>query len=126
MDYVIDREDRIVLVKIGPSDSGEATTESLLALGEAEPDLWTWDCIIHVPVVAQDASVEQVSRAARQYATQKGVRATTVFVSDDAYLHLWAKVMDFQFPPRKHLVVRDLATARELIFSRRPGKMNRK
>lgn len=126
MDYVIDRDDRIVLVKIGPSDSGEATTERLLALGDAEPELWTWDCIIHVPVVAQDASVEQVARAARKYATQKGVRATTVFVTDDVYFHLWAKVMDVQFPGRKHFVVRDIDTARELIVSRRPWKMNRK
>ncbi len=126
MNYVIDRDDRIVTVNIGPSDSGEATTESLLALGDAEPELWTWDCIIHVPVVAQDASVEQVARAARRYATQKGVRATTVFVSDDVYLRLWAKVMDVQFPGRKHLVVRDLGLARELILSRRLTKMNRK
>ncbi|NBW07443.1 MAG: hypothetical protein EBR82_05400 [Caulobacteraceae bacterium] len=126
MRYTIDREARIFHLDLNRPVSAQDALEQALALLDAEPDIWTWDWIVHSTVVPEDATVEQIARLARIFATQKGAPATTVLVSDDGYLHLWAKVMDFQFPHRKHLVIRDIAMARDLIFSRRPGKMNRK
>lgn len=99
--------------------SAQRALEQSLALLAAEPDIWGWDWIVDARTVPEDATIEQIARLAAVFATQPSIAATTVLVSEDRYLHLWAKVMDFQFPKRKHLVVTDVAQARRLIDARR-------
>ena len=45
--------------------------------------------------------------------------ARTLLVSEDRYLHLWARVMDFQFGPRQHIVVRRMEDAIRLAGATR-------
>ena len=122
MRYTIDRDARVFHLDLNRPVSAQRALEQSLALLAAEPDLWSWDWIVDARTVPEDASVEQIARLARMFAMQPAVAATTVLVSEDRYLHLWAKVMDFQFPRRKHLVVTDIAQARKLIDARRPPR----
>jgi hypothetical protein len=117
--YTIDRDARVFHLDLNRPVSAQRALEQSLALLAAEPGLWSWDWVVDARTVPEDASVEQIARLARMCAMQPAVAATTVLVSEDRYLHLWAKVMDFQFPRRKHLVVTDIAQARKLIDARR-------
>jgi len=98
--------------------------EQVIPLLEAHPELWSWDWIVDTRVVPTDASVDQIARLAEMF--QRPARsAITAFATDDRFLHLWARVMDFQFPGRQHLVVSSAAAAVQLIGRRRATKMNR-
>ena len=126
MRYTIDREARVFHLDLNRPVSAQRALDQSLALLAAEPELWGCDWIVAAQAVPEDASVEQIARLATVFAAQPATTATTVLVSEDRYLHLWAKVMDFQFPNRKHLVVTDIGQARRLIEARRTAKMNRK
>lgn len=119
MRYTIDRDERVFHLDLNRPVSAQRALEQSLALLAAEPDIWGWDWIVDARTVPEDATIEQIARLAAVFATQPSIAATTVLVSEDRYLHLWAKVMDFQFPKRKHLVVTDVAQARRLIDARR-------
>jgi hypothetical protein len=122
----MDQDQRIFHLDLNRSDSArDALEQSLTILGN-HPEIWAWDWIVDAQRVPEDASVEQIARLAEVFATVSATRpvvvATTAFVSADRYLHLWARVMDYQFPKRKHLVVTDVAQAVKLIASRRVGR----
>jgi hypothetical protein len=120
--YTIDRRARVFHLDLNRPVSAHRALEQSLALLAAEPELWGWDWIVDARTVPEDASIEQIARLATVFAAQPAAPAealaTTVLVSEDRYLHLWAKVMDFQFPRRKHLVVTDVAQAFRLIEAR--------
>jgi hypothetical protein len=120
--YTIDRDSRVFHLDLNRPVSAHHALEQSLAVLAAEPELWGWDWIVDAEAVPGDASVEQIARLARVFASQSSSVATTVLVSDDRYLHLWARVMDFQFPRRKHLVVTDIAQAWRLIEARRAAR----
>lgn len=119
MRYTIDRDARVFHLDLNRPVSAQRALEHSLALLADEPELWGWDWIVDAQAVPGDASVEHIARLAKVFVRPVGAGATTVLVSEDRYLHLWAKVMDFQFPKRKHLVVTDIAQARRLIEARR-------
>ena len=51
------------------------------------------------------------------------VEAVTVFVTNDRMLHLWARVLDFQFVRRKHFIERDIDIARRFVARRQSARM---
>lgn len=85
--------------------------DEVLAVVKARPDLWAWDWIVYTPVLPEDASIDQIAQLAQLYADAAKAEVLTIFVSHDPSLHLWARVMDFQFRPRKHVVVATLQAA---------------
>jgi hypothetical protein len=99
--------------------TAQRALESALALLASRPELWQWDWIVTVIDLPDDASVEQVAELARHYALGLKADAVIALISHDTNLHLWAEVMDFQFPGRKHRVVADRAEALSLIEARR-------
>ena len=119
MRYTIDRDARVFHLDLNRPVSAQRALDQSLALLAVEPELWGWDWIVDAQTVPEDASVEQIARLAKVFVSKLVAEATTVLVSGDRNLHLWAKVMDFQFPKRKHLVVTDVAQAWRLIKARR-------
>ena len=127
MKYRIDDGPRLFHIDLMDGVSAERALEEVLAVVQARPELWGWDWIVNVSFVPEDASVEQIARLALAYGTPRDVEALTMLVSGDANLHLWAKVMDFQFPRRKHRVTATLDSAMGQIEAARANrKMNGK
>lgn len=115
---------RILHLDLNDGGSAQRALEHAIPMLEARPDLWEWDWIVDSRIVPVDASVAQIARLAEIF--HKPARtAITAFATDDRFLHLWARVMDFQFPGRKHLVVANVRAALRLIKVRRAMKMNR-
>ena len=119
MRYTIDRDARVLHLDLNRAVSAQRALDQSVAILASQPEIWGWDWIVDSKVVPEDASVEQIAYLAELFAMQPAVLATTVLVSLDRYLHLWARVMDFQFPKRKHLVATNVPLALELIESRR-------
>lgn len=115
MRHRIDWEASIFHLDLAQSPSAQKALEDAVSILAQQPELWGWDWIVEALAVPEDASVSQISQLAGLYAAQPSARATTVLVSHDQNLHLWAKVMDFQFPGRQHLVVTDFGAAMPLI-----------
>ena len=110
----IDLSTRTLTLHLQQGQSAQRALEAAVKLLTERPDLWDWDWIVEAASVADDACVHHIDSLARLQATT-GRRARTVLVSEDRYLHLWARVMDFQFPNRAHSVVRSMDEARALI-----------
>ena len=119
MRYTIDRDARVLHLDLNRPVSAQRALDQSVAILASEPEIWGWDWIVKSTVVPEDASVEQIAYLAKLFAAQPAVLATTVLVSLDRYLHLWARVMDFQFPKRKHLVATSVPLALNLIEARR-------
>ena len=119
MRYTIDPDARVLHLDLNRPVSAQRALDQSVAILASQPEIWGWDWIVDSKVVPEDASVEQIACLAKLFTMQPAVLATTVLVSLDRYLHLWARVMDFQFPKRKHLVATNVPLARELIESRR-------
>jgi hypothetical protein len=104
--------------------SARALLEQSLVVLETRPELRDWDWIILLPSGPTDITVDDVAAFSERF-PREDRDAVTIFVSEDRYLHLWARVMDFQFPGRKHLVVADAEAAARVIAQRRSAtKMN--
>jgi hypothetical protein len=115
--------ERILHLDLNSGVSAARAVEQAIPLLEARPDLWDWDWIVDTRVVPTDATVDHVARLAELF--RKPARsAITAFATDDRFLHLWARVMDFQFPGRKHLIVPNARAAIQLIDRQRAMKMN--
>lgn len=97
--------------------------EQAIPVLEAHPDLWNWDWIVDTRVLPTDACVDQIARLAELFRAPAR-SAITAFATDDRFLHLWARVMDFQFPGRRHMVVATAGAAVQLIGRQRTAKMN--
>ncbi len=104
--------------------SAESALASALPMLEARPELWSWDWIIDTPIVPTDATVGQIDQLAQMFRKPER-KAFTVFATEDRFLHLWARVMDFQFPGRQHLIAPTSVAGARLIGKRRSAmKMN--
>lgn len=110
----IDLSTRILTLHLPQGQSAQRALEAAIELLTERPDLWDWDWIVEAASVPDDVCVHHIDSLARIQANT-GRRARTVLVSEDRYLHLWARVMDFQFPNRAHSVVRSMVEARALI-----------
>jgi len=118
MGHRIDQDEQIFHLDLDTGMSGSRTIEQAVPVLQSRPELWGWDWIVNVPAVPTDVTVEDVARLADLF-PKPDRQGITAFASADRFLHLWARVMDFQFPGRKHLVVPDVAAAGRIIGLRR-------
>jgi len=117
-------DERILHLDLNSGVTAERALAQAIPLLEGRPDLWSWDWVIDTRAVPTDASVGQIARLAEMFRRPERP-VVTAFATDDRFLHLWARVMDFQFPGRKHLVVANAVAGLRLINSRRAAlKMN--
>lgn len=119
MDYVIDEDACIFQLDMVSAVSSDRLLEATLALIAARPELCGWDWIALGEPLPDDATTEHLAQLQAAWGAPPKVEAVTVFVTHDPLLHLWAKVMDFQFVRRKHMVVRERDAAYQLIERRR-------
>jgi len=109
--YRIDEEAQLLHLDLNSGVSAETALGEALAIIKVRPDLWSWDWIVEAETTPWDASFEQIARLAGALDTPPPAEALTMLVSQDASLHLWARVMDFQFLRRRHIVVRSIEEA---------------
>ena len=124
----VDHAQRILYLDLNNGISAQRARGQAMGLLKALPDLWNWDWIVEARIVPVDASVAQIERLMGLFhrPERSALTALTVLASHDRFLHLWARVMEFQFPGRKHLVVSNAAEALRLIGQTRVSmKMNR-
>lgn len=118
MRYSIDEDAQILHVDMAAGAAEKLLSTTLALIGD-RPELCGWDWIVEGRPLPDDATADHLARLAQSWGPPPTVGAVTVFVAHDPLLHLWAKVMDFQFARRKHLVTRELEEARRLIDRRR-------
>jgi hypothetical protein len=99
--------------------SSQRVNDGFLSLVEQRPDLWHWDWIVAIDQVAADATVGLVGELADGYAHMDQTDAVTVMVSPDSSLPFWARVLEFQHPGRRRLVVSSRIEALTLIETHR-------
>ena len=102
---------RVIIVGDHPASRAYVRTKTRMA-AEVGID----GTLIELP---EDVTTDHLARLAQSWGPPPAVEAVTVFVAHDPLLHLWARVMDFQFVRRRHLVTRELEEARRLVDSRR-------
>lgn len=118
-------EQRILHLDLNSGVSAQRALEQAMPILEARPDLWSWDWIVDTRVLPSDVSVEHIARLADLFRRPERT-AITAIATHDRFMHLWARVMDFQFPNRQHLIVPNAIAAVRLIGKRRSAmKMNR-
>lgn len=126
MKYRIDEDEALLHIDLNSGPPALRFVDQLQAILQHRPDVRRWDWIIEARVLPADLGVDHVAHLAEAYrsseAAAAGAQAVVALVSDDQNLFLWAKVMDFQFPGRRHLVVNDLAAARALIARERASR----
>lgn len=122
MDYEIDEEAQILQFDMASVNSADKVLATVLMLIGERPELCGWDWIALGDPLPDDARHDHLARLSEAWGLPPAVEAVTVFVTPDPFLYLWAKVMDFQFVRRKHLVVRDVAAARSLIERRQAAR----
>jgi len=120
--YEIDEEAKILQFDMASVRSADEVLATVMSLIAQRPELCAWDWIALGDPLPDDASHEHLAKLSAAWGPPPAVEAVTAFVTPDAFFHLWAKVMDFQFVRRKHLVVRDVAAARSLIERRRAAR----
>jgi len=124
--YRIDEDEAVLHIDLDSSDPALRFVDQLQAILQHRPDVRSWDWIIEARVLPSDLGVDHVAHLAEAYrASEAGAvaaQAVVALVSDDQNLFLWAQVMDFQFPGRRHLVVNDLEAARNLIARERAAR----
>ena len=101
----IDEDTHVLWLDLDSGVSAANALEQALALLHRLPALWSWDWIVKATVLPTDVTIDHLARLAEIYVPPASP-ARTLLVSEDRYLHLWARVMDFQFAPRRHIVVR--------------------
>jgi hypothetical protein len=117
--YEIDEQSRILWADLVSAGSADRVLEAMLALITSRPELCGWDWIVECHPLPDDATADHLAKLAQAWGPPPEVEAITVFVTQDQLLHLWARVLDFQFTRRKHLIERDAEAARRLIERRR-------
>ncbi|WP_428154651.1 hypothetical protein [Brevundimonas sp.] len=122
MHYEIDEQTRILWLDLVSAGSADKVLEATVGLVTERPELCAWDWIVECEPMTDDATVQHLAKLAQAWGTPPVVEAVTVFVTHDRLLHLWARVLDFQFVRRKHLIERDTNAARRLIERRRSAR----
>jgi hypothetical protein len=101
LDHRIEEATQRVFMTLGEGASGAAASRYICALVAARPELAGWDWIQDVRESdgkVDNADIEVVARA-----FGRSGPCWTVFVSHDANLSLWCRVMDGLFAGRRHL-----------------------
>jgi len=127
--YEIDETNKILLVDIASAGPADRVLEATVDLITRRPELCSWDWIVGCEPMTDDATVQHLDELAKAWGPPPPVEAVTVFISHDRMLHLWARMLDFQFARRKHLIERDIDAAKRLVARRqaaRATKMNGK
>ena len=122
MRYRIEDDVRVFHLDLNSGVSAAKALEKALDVIKIRPDLWGWDWIVQARITPADASFEQIGRLARVFYTPPEDEVLSVLVSHDGSLPLWARVMDFQFPRRRHVVVATLEEAHERIRKHRMAR----
>jgi hypothetical protein len=117
--HAIDEQAQILWMDLVSAGSANRVLEATLALIAARPELCGWDWIVECHPLPDDATADHLHALSEAWGPPPEVEAITVFVTQDKLLHLWARVLDFQFTRRKHLITLDLESARKLIERRR-------
>ncbi|NBB65114.1 hypothetical protein GVN18_38300 [Pseudomonas sp. ODNR1LW] len=119
MRYEIDEQAQNLWMDLVSAGSADRVLEATLALIGARPELCGWDWIVECDPLPDDARADHLKILSEVWGPPPEVEAITVFVTQDKLLHLWARALDFQFTRRKHLIARDVESARDLIERRR-------
>lgn len=129
MRYEIDEANRVLMLDLVSAGSADRVLKATVDLITQRPELCSWDWIVECEPMTDDATVQHLAKLAEAWGTPPLVEAVTVFVTNDRMLHLWARVLDFQFVRRKHFIERDINVARQFVARRqsaRIAKMNGK
>lgn len=129
MRYEIDEANRVLMLDLVSAGSADRVLKATVNLITQRPELCSWDWIVECEPMTDDATVQHLAKLAEAWGTPPLVEAVTVFVTHDRMLHLWARVLDFQFVRRKHFIERDIDIARRFVARRqsaRIAKMNGK
>lgn len=129
MRYEIDEANRVLMLDLVSAGSADRVLKATVDLITQRPELCSWDWIVECEPITDDATVQHLAKLAEAWGTPPLVEAVTVFVTNDRMLHLWARVLDFQFVRRKHFIERDINVARQFVARRqsaRIAKMNGK
>lgn len=129
MRYEIDEANRVLMLDLVSAGSADRVLKATVDLITQRPELCSWDWIVECEPMTDDATVQHLAKLAEAWGPPPSVEAVTVFVTNDRMLHLWARVLDFQFVRRKHFIERDIDIARRFVARRqsaRLAKMNGK
>ncbi|KQR61379.1 hypothetical protein [Brevundimonas sp. Leaf168] len=129
MRYEIDEAKRVLMLDLVSAGSADRVLKATVDLITQRPELCSWDWIVECEPMTDDATVQHLAKLAEAWGTPPLVEAVTIFVTNDRMLHLWARVLDFQFVRRKHFIERDINVARQFVARRqsaRIAKMNGK
>lgn len=129
MRYEIDEANRVLMLDLVSAGSADRVLKATVDLITQRPELCSWDWIVECEPMTDDATVQHLAKLAEAWGTPPLGEAVTVFVTNDRMLHLWARVLDFQFVRRKHFIERDINVARQFVARRqsaRIAKMNGK
>ena len=129
MRYEIDEANRVLMLDLVSAGSADRVLKATVDLITQRPELCSWDWIVECEPMTDYATVQHLAKLAEAWGTPPLVEAVTVFVTHDRMLHLWARVLDFQFVRRKHFIERDINVARQFVARRqsaRIAKMNGK
>ncbi|WP_426016176.1 hypothetical protein [Brevundimonas sp. DWR2-3-1b1] len=129
MRYEIDEAARILWLDLVSAGSADKVLTATVNLITGRPELCSWDWIVECEPMPDDATIQHLGKLAEAWGPPPSDEAVTVFVTHDRLLYLWARVLDFQFVRRKHLIEQDIEAARRLVQRRRTAratKMNGK
>ena len=123
MRYEIDESNRVLMLDLVSAGSADRVLKATVDLITQRPELCSWDWIVECEPMTDDATVQHLAKLAEAWGTPPLVEAVTVFVTHDRMLHLWARVLDFQFVRRKHFIERDINVARQFVARRQSARM---
>lgn len=110
---------RRVFMTIGGAATGAAVSRRIADLVTTRPELAGWDWIQDVRDSPGEVGNADVAAVAEAFAAAPPGPCWTVFVSHDANLALWCKVMDAMFNGRLHRAVLTPEAALTLLDSLR-------
>ena len=119
----MDEANRVLMLDLVSAGSADRVLKATVDLITQRPELCSWDWIVECEPMTDDATVQHLAKLAEAWGTPPLVEAVTVFVTNDRMLHLWARVLDFQFVRRKHFIERDIDIARRFVLRRQSARM---
>ena len=123
MRYEIDEASKVLMLDLVSAGSADRVLKATVDLITQRPELCSWDWIVECEPMTDDATVQHLAKLADSWGAPPLVEAVTVFVTNDRMLHLWARVLDFQFVRRKHFIERDINVARQFVARRQSARM---